>query len=299
MHGIWGAALVTTALAVLAWGKLLLRISRPEDRTVLGWAFLAALPLHPLAFYVVRLPADGFLKQGLGEASTAYLAARMFYAPVTEELAKLLPLLLIPWIRRAWRAEKAASFALAVGLGFALGEVWLLASTLAATGKFGDLPFYMFGGFMGERLLVCGCHSGFLLLSIRRGLSGLFPGVLFAMLFHFLANLPIFFAARDLGGLGPGVWQALLTTWLVVCFLICLALIARESFGSDVGRMLFGSARCPGCTEIYSRPLWGLNLGPRRYERCPHCRRWHMTGAGDVVDPDELKRLTRGSNSDS
>ena len=35
-------------------------------------------------------------------------------------------------------------------------------------------------------------------------------------------------------------------------------------------------AACPDCGTVYPRPLFGLNMGPKRYERCPNCRKWHL-----------------------
>ena len=34
---------------------------------------------------------------------------------------------------------------------------------------------------------------------------------------------------------------------------------------------------CPECDKEYDAPLLGLNFGPTRYERCPHCQHWHWT----------------------
>jgi len=46
---------------------------------------------------------------------------------------------------------------------------------------------------------------------------------------------------------------------------------------------LFYSRRvCPECGSGYDAPLFALNFGRTRYERCPHCRRWHWTQARKV-----------------
>ena len=53
--------------------------------------------------------------------------------------------------------------------------------------------------------------------------------------------------------------------------------------------IIFFLAVLQGLTELFPvsslghavvvPPLVGLNLGPTRYERCPHCRHWHWTKA--------------------
>ena len=48
----------------------------------------------------------------------------------------------------------------------------------------------------------------------------------------------------------------------------------------------FGGAVCPKCGCPFPRHWWGLNLGTKKYDRCPHCGKWSMLGrAGE----EELK----------
>ncbi len=95
----------------------------------------------------------------------------LLYAPLTEEPAKWLPLLL-PFIRSELRKENAAAFALAVGLGFGVGEICFLANQLGRVPEIAALPFWHLGGFISERALVCllhGCFIAFIYQHAGRG----------------------------------------------------------------------------------------------------------------------------------
>src|SRR4029077_5818427 len=132
---------------------LIHKLKMPANVRLLWFAGGIALPLQPLAFYFVRVPLDHWLVGQLGSASAAYQWLTSFYAPLTEEPAKLVPLL-IPAIRNDIRAANFVRYALAIGVGFAIGEMWFIADRVAHAPAFAGMPFYLFGGYLGERLLV-------------------------------------------------------------------------------------------------------------------------------------------------
>ena len=275
MKGIYVAALITTAIALALYGALLKRLSNPSDRRLLMLAFGLALPLQPLAFYLVRLPLDAWLVGWLGKDSGLYLFLTTLYAPLTEEPAKLLPLL-VPLLYRNIRRENFVHFALALGVGFGIGELWFLAERVARAPEFAPLPFYMFGGFFAERLMVCLMHSAFTAVALRKLRENFVWGVLGAVCLHYLGNFPLFLAALDFGGLGKPAWQVILMFWVQLYFLCMVALLARLTYGKfQIGRFILGETRCPECGDAYPRPLLGLNFFNKRYERCPHCRKFH------------------------
>lgn len=209
--GLVLAALITTVFCLAVWGSLLRTLPPPLPGSVLLAAFLVALPLQPAAFYLVRLPCNEWLTAWLGHKPSLWIM--IFYAPVTEELAKLLPLL-VPAVRRAVRPESAARLALAIGLGFGIGELWFIAWNLREVPAVAALPFSMLGGFLGERFMVCLLHSAFTSLALRwRG------GLLLAMLAHLGLNLPIALAAVDFPPLGKALWGVILGLWTAVYFL--------------------------------------------------------------------------------
>jgi hypothetical protein len=257
------------------YGALLKRLSAPIDRRLLVLAFCLTLPLQPLAFYLVRVPLNSWLAGLLGKDSGLYLFLTTFYAPLTEEPAKLLPLFL-PLLYRSIRRDNFVHVALALGVGFGIGELWFIAERVARTPEFKSLPFYMFGGFFTERLMVCLMHGAFTAVALRKLRNGFMWGVLGAMALHYLANFPLYLGGLDFGGLGKATWQVIMVIWVQLYFLMMVALLARLNYGRfEIGRFILGETRCPECGATYPRPLLGFNFFKWRYERCPHCRKFH------------------------
>jgi hypothetical protein len=213
--GLIIAAVIATGLALLATGAVIVRAARPRDRRLLGLAFLVALPLQPLVFYAVRLPIDAAVRSLLG-LSVAWGLVALFYAPLTEEPAKWL-VLAVPAVRRMLVPANAVPLALAIGLGFGIGEIWFLAHALVAAPNYPDLPFWKFYGFILERLEVCFLHGAFVAAPIVRLALGrsFWPGALVGVLLHFLTNFPIYPAQLGAFGLSGRVWSLLLMGWIV------------------------------------------------------------------------------------
>jgi hypothetical protein len=276
--GIFIAAAITTVLVAVLYGPVIKRLSERVDWPVLVLAGVIALPLQPLAFYLVRLPLHHWLTTTLGTGALL-TAITLFYAPVTEEPAKWLPLL-VPSIRRRLTPESALAMALAVGLGFGIGEIWLLATQLAAIPEVAAQPFYAFGGFLFERTLVCFLHGGMIAFAYSRlagGRSFLVGGII-GMALHFALNFPLFLGGMNLFGLGP-LWAVLLTLWLLVFTVGLGAAVARLERGRFREKVL-GYSDCPECGTRYPRPLFAAHVGPIRYERCPNCRHFHWVKFG-------------------
>src|SRR5256885_14234794 len=99
MQGIYLAAILTTGIAAAIFVPIIHRLKMPANEWLVWLAAALALPMQPLAFYLVRVPLDHWLVGQLSSGSTTYQWVTSFYAPLTEEPAKLLPLL-IPAIRR-------------------------------------------------------------------------------------------------------------------------------------------------------------------------------------------------------
>jgi DNA-directed RNA polymerase subunit RPC12/RpoP len=279
MHQIYIAAVLTTALAVAIFGTLIRKLRLPANPRLFWLAFLIVLPLEPASFYFVRVPLDHWLTGLLGRDSATLHWLATFYAPLTEEPAKLVPLL-IPAIRRDINAGNFARYALAIGLGFAIGEMWFIAEIIARNPKFAGVPFYFFGGYLSERLMVCLFHSAFVAVALWQLRKRFVLGVAGAMALHWLGNFPIFLMASNAFAMGPTFWGIALQSWIVIYFLGALALLSYFVFGRvSPGRFLYGRRKCPECGAEYDGPLFAMNLGARRYERCPHCRHWHFTSA--------------------
>ena len=277
MPGIYVTAVLTTTVAVGMFGALIHYLRLPAKERFLWLAAILALPLQPLAFYYVRVPLDHWLMVHLGAKSAAYTWLVTCYAPLTEEPAKLL-VLLIPAIRRDIRRENFVRYALAIGVGFAIGEMWFLANRLAQNPAWAAVPFYQFGGYFGERLMVCVFHSAFLAVTLWRFRRLFVFGVMGAMALHWLGNFPISLMNWNVIGLGHAIWSSLVEGWLTFYFLAAIVLLYYLGRGLAVpGKVFYGRRNCPECDSEYAAPLLGLNFGRTRYERCPHCKHWHWT----------------------
>ncbi|MBR0654449.1 hypothetical protein [Plastoroseomonas arctica] len=273
--GIAIAALITAALALLLVGAGLWRMTQPADRGRLALGFALALPLQPGAFWLVRMPLHHALVGALGtEGVMAWLP--ILYAPVTEEAAKWAVLLAV---FRGVRPTLALPAALAIGLGFGIGEIGFLAERLARSPAMAALPFWMFGGFLGERISVCIMHGLFitpLAFALAHGRGAVLAG-LAGMGAHLALNAPILLIGAAPFGVPAEVWQGLVSLWLALMLVAGLAWAIAAHRGAG-GRSPLGESDCPECGKRYPRPLLAANLGAWRYERCP-CRKWHRVRA--------------------
>jgi hypothetical protein len=226
--GLIIAGASTTALALC--GLILLLRSR-DQRVPTALAFLLALPLQPLVFYLVRLPLDGALKLVFGFPIWVAIVS-LFYAPLTEEPAKWL-VALVPTVRNAIKREPMR-IALATGLGFGIGEIWFVAHAFVTSQpEAASAPPWAYGGFLVERLEVCFLHGVFVSLpfvALARGRSFLLAG-LAGMVLHFLLNFPIFLARLNVFGLG-NAWMGILLLWVLAFVILGAVMVRRLARGS-------------------------------------------------------------------
>lgn len=221
--GLIIAAGLTTALALCGFALLLVFAG---NRRPLTLALLVALPLQPLAFYLVRLPLDGAVRAILGVTPWLGLIATV-YAPLTEEPAKWLTAL-VPAVRRAISAQPVA-VALAVGIGFGIGEIWFLAQAIVTGPNYPDVPFWQFNGFIIERLEVCFLHGAFVSLpfvQLARDRPFWVGGVA-GMALHFVLNFAIYLARIDVPPLGRERWGVLLALWVPAFVIACAIMVCR------------------------------------------------------------------------
>jgi hypothetical protein len=156
--------------------------------------------------------------------------------------------------------------------------MWFIADRIARMPAFTALPFYQFGGYASERLMVCVFHSAFVSVALWRLRRGFVLGVAGAVALHWLGNFPLSLMAWNVGGLGKPVWMIIVQLFLIFYLVGAISLLVCFAFARlDIGRALYGRRLCPECAQSYDGSLWALNFGPLRYERCPHCRRWHWT----------------------
>ncbi len=275
------ATLVAMLVSLGVFGTWLWCATPVTERRWMSLCLMATLPTCWVMFHGVRMPLDGWLVTLLGDGE-ALGWLRTAYAPLTEEPAKLWPLLL-PRVRKSITRENIVQVALALGLGFALGEMVTVAGLIAERKpEIAALPWYQLGGFIQERFMTCAIHSGMtaIVLAAWRCGPGFRWGFASATLAHYCANFPIRMAHLGWLGADKNIAQLLVALWVVGCFTIALAwLIGLGGWNSRLGVIFYGHAICPSCHQPYGRGLFtGFNFGMNlRYERCPLCRKWHWT----------------------
>ena len=66
-----------------------------------------------------------------------------------------------------------------------------------------------------------------------------------------------------------------------------LVLLGLIYFGPAAAKKLFtAKVLCPDCGQRYKQPIFGLNMGMKRYEQCPLCKKWHWIDIRDMLKPD-------------
>jgi hypothetical protein len=231
-----GLIIMAAITIAIALGGLVVLLIRAADWRPLAIAFAVALPLEPLMFVVVRLPLDGFLRTTFGMTGWVAIAS-LFYAPLTEEPAKWATAF-VPAVRDAI-TRIPVQVALAVGLGFGIGEIGFLAYAIVAGPSYpsSNPPFWLFSGFLVERLEVCFLHGVFVVLpfvQLARKRSFLLGG-LAGMTLHFFLNFPIYLAQVDAFHLGVATWTGILLYWVVV-FVIAGAFLVRRLAALEFSR---------------------------------------------------------------
>jgi hypothetical protein len=286
MPSIYIMAIITTLFSLLLYGGFIAWRTPRKDLPFLALVLLAMLPMEPISFYLVRMPINSLLVDWLGKDSSVYRFLTTFYAPLTEEPAKLW-ILLIPWFAKRIEGKGFVRVAMTIGLGFGIGELWMLAEKITHNEELSAYPWYMYTGFLNERFIVCIMHSGMTALALSRWRKNFILGVLGAMSLHYIGNLPLFLKAIDLGGLGETTWGIIVNLWITVYFLLMITLLVFLATRKiALGQFFFGEAKCPECGAIYPRPFWlGVNMVTKRYERCPHCKKWHWISLKDVIKP--------------
>ncbi len=274
--GIYIAAAITFVSAALIWGPVILAKQSKGEKKFLLILIALTLPMSLLLYDFVRMPLQKLTAELFRNSRLPVILATL-WAPLTEEPGKLWPLLL-PFVRQRLHSDNLVRSALALGLGFGMGEVVMLAIKISAS-KQPALAWYMYGGFLGERIVVCFIHGGLTAIALKQwGQRTFIWGILGAMVLHFLLNIPIFiFGMNQNFGLEKAVVQVILSFYIVFFFLAMLGITAYLQFGTaNAGQLLFDYATCPKCGKQFHRSIWALNLGWHRYERCPHCKKWSL-----------------------
>lgn len=278
------ATLITVIVAVLVSGTIFFVTAPKNELPLLALCAALTAPMCWIMLHLVREPLDTAL-QSFAFADVWLPWLRTAWAPLTEEPSKLWPLLL-PWVRHRVTKENFIRIAMALGCGFAFGEVFTVAQLLSErTPEIAAMPWYLLSPMITERLMTFCIHSGMTAIALGawKGGTGIVIGLPLAMVAHFLTNFPIVMARHGWFGPASEVSQLIVYSWVVSCTLLSAAGLYRAYQRSGErntgGKLIYGTAICPGCKLEFERTLMAaVNLGTSlRYERCPHCHRWYWT----------------------
>jgi uncharacterized membrane protein YhfC len=234
MSSVYIAALIATMISVFILVIIIIRISKKDFRRLLCFG-LVSLPASYIAFAFVRTPLDNLIRQlfnlFLRRLPLWYYFIVLLYAPITEELMKLLPLV-IPIFRRNIRKDNRIAIGMTIGLGFGIGEMWLVASWFARDVSISGYHWYQLYGYIFERVLSVFSQGVFTVVAIR-GLGNKFiKYMLYAMGLHALSNFPIILFHMGFIRVNKIIFQNIMTLYLVV-FVAGLGFILVRALKKD------------------------------------------------------------------
>ena len=213
MSGLLTAASIAVLLSLAIYGAALAWAAPRPEWPLLAALVAVALPLSWLTYHVIRTPLNAGATVALGPEQVRWLWP--FYAPLTEEPAKLLPFL-APWLARRVDRANAVRAGVALGLGFGIGEIALVVGLVRTGPGVGGAPWWQFTGLISERFMVCLVHGAFTAtaLLVWRSRKGLARGLAAAMALHFVANLPVLLVPMLVAD--PAQRGAVISVWLLL-----------------------------------------------------------------------------------
>ena len=225
MLGIYVMAALTLCFTAILCITFLNYLTR-SDRHYYG-LIITGLPLSLIVNRLIKIPLINNVAEWTGtplklgpDMPPWFLLLILMSAPVFEEAIKVLPVLFLRHILLG-NALQALWSGLALGMGFGMGEAAYLAYGIAQSSSYNPTPWYMFTGFLSERLIVTFAH-GFLTASAMLGLyygkRKAWLGYLSAVGLHTLINLgPLLLALKLLPALVStlGIYAAILFAYVI------------------------------------------------------------------------------------
>lgn len=286
MPGIYIAHTATTILLILV-GRFFYRRIDAKDKKWFILFFLLQIPASYLTWVLVRVPYEAWYSEIFVRGELWWIFVKAFEAPLTEELAKLLPVLIFAaWMLKGLTKKRAVFLGMALGLGFGLGEVWALVYLNVTTNaEILAYPWYAFLSAIAERLMasfIHGAMTGFALYGIVQGwFRGVF-GVLTAMCTHFLLNFPIFLPVLGIVSVGSTAsltaFRVAVGLYIVVFFFVMMGIVWKRGFGKTLDLSYFlGESTCVRCKKKFKTTVWRtINWGIATSQKCPHCGKWNF-----------------------
>jgi RsiW-degrading membrane proteinase PrsW (M82 family) len=154
--------------------------------------FIISLFESYLAFHYIRIPLDNLIKYYANIASIWYCFVTFLYAPVIEEIVKILPILVFPVYKNNITKKNIVLYGSVIGLGFGIGEMFLISSFVAKDIGFIGYKWYHFYGYIYERIISCFCHQIFTIVALSGIEKGNIKYLFYAMVLHAISNIPAF-----------------------------------------------------------------------------------------------------------
>lgn len=205
MPGVYIMAVITIALTALLCIVFLNYLTHSSRRYY--WLLMVGLPSSFIINHWIKTPLITALATWAGiplkislEMPLWFIAAILLNAPIFEEAIKLLPIVL-PASRKLMNDAPGYLWTgLALGMSFGLGEAAFIAYGVAQSPEYNSLPWYVFTGYLLERLAVTFGHGFMTAIAaygFYKGGRHALMGYLSAVGLHVLINLgPILLALK-------------------------------------------------------------------------------------------------------
>lgn len=283
MPGMFIAGIISTVLSLGIWGALIIKKTPASLHSTLILAFLVQLPMSALVFYFVREPISNWYATIFEPGTPWYTLIKSFEAPLTEEPAKLISLLFIPFVLKFLKGKQAWFLGLAIGLGFGIGEIWTLVYLLYEP-SLANVPWYNFIGGMIERILACFAHGVFTGIAVvwilrAKRLSLAIKGLLLAMLGHYMLNVIVLlpYMIPQIMLIPYTVWMAIVGVYLGIFFITIFIFFWKRAIGKAPNlAWALGITTCKSCGRKFKAGLLTINLAVATGQRCPYCKKWHI-----------------------
>jgi RsiW-degrading membrane proteinase PrsW (M82 family) len=198
MHGIYFATLISIVIFIFVY-LVLTKKTRLQKNFNISILILFVISLFEsyLAFHYIRIPLDDLIKHYANiihnKVPIWYCFVTFLYAPVIEEIVKVLPILVLPLYKNNITKKNIVLYGSMIGLGFGIGEMFLISSFIAKDIAFIGCKWYHFYGYIYERIISCFCHQIFTIVALSGIEKGDIKYLFYAMVLHAISNIAAFF----------------------------------------------------------------------------------------------------------
>ncbi len=201
MSQIYIAAIIVSVILLLIFFPLIGWFNRWVGQKKLWVLLILSLPFSMIINLAVKGPIFNGLIEFLGFEGTLLvnwppemLALTLAIGGLAEEAIKIAPLI-VPSLREICQQSqlKCLTIGWILGAGFGLGEAWYIAWQISLVPSLAGYPFYLYTGYISERVLVTFVHAAMTMIAIygiylRKGWW--FPTYLAASFTHACFNIP-------------------------------------------------------------------------------------------------------------